>query len=147
MTATAAKVELINENKLGVARGTPVEEAVEKNFRGETMEVGLYLAMARQAQREGYPEVSAALKDIAWEEAGHAAGYAELNGLISASTLENLKKMLAGEAMANRMKKEAATKAKEANCDPAHDLFDESSRDEGRHARAIEGLIRRYFGG
>lgn len=75
-------VELINENKLGVAKGTPVEDTVETNFRGETAEAGLYLAMSRQAQREGYPEISEALKSIALDEAWHAARYAELNGKI-----------------------------------------------------------------
>lgn len=138
-------VELINEVKLGVAKGTVVEEAVTMNFRGETSEVGLYLAMARQAEREGYPEVSRSLIDIAWEEAWHASHYAELNGLISASTKDNLQKMLAGETGANKGKREAAVKAKEAGIDPAHDYFDESSRDEGRHARALEGLLKRYF--
>jgi rubrerythrin len=138
-------VELINEVKLGVAIGTAVEEAVDMNFKGETSEVGLYLAMARQAEREGYPEVARTLVNIAWEEAEHAALYAELNGLISASTRENLEKMLAGETGANKGKREAALKAKEVGCDPAHDIFDESSRDEGRHARSLEGLLNRYF--
>ena len=138
-------VELINEVKLGIAKGTAVEEAVDKNFNGETAEVGLYLAMARQAEREGYPEVGRTLVTIAWEEAGHAALYAELNGLISVSTKENLEKMLAGETGANKGKREAAVKAKEINCDPAHDIFDETSRDEGRHAQSLEGLLKRYF--
>lgn len=137
--------ELINEVVLGASKGTEVEEAVDQNFRGETMEVGLYLAMARQAEREGYPEVAGVLETIAWEEAQHSAHYAELNGKVSASTRENIAKMLAGETAANRMKKEAATKAKEIGCDAAHDYFDESSRDEGRHARALEGLLKRYF--
>ncbi len=138
-------VELVNEVKLGVAKGTGVQEAVEMNFRGETTEVGLYLAMARQAQREGYPEVARSLVDIAWDEAQHAALYAELNGLISASTKENLERMLRGEQGANKGKREAAIKAKEIGCDPAHDILDESSRDEGRHANAIEGMLKRYF--
>lgn len=137
--------ELINEVKLGVARGTAVEEAAAMNFRGETSEVGLYLAMARQAEREGYPEVAQALVKIAWEEAEHAALYAELNGLISTSTRQNLEKMLAGETGANKGKREAAVKAKEIGCDPASAVFDESSRDEGRHARSLEGLLKRYF--
>jgi rubrerythrin len=85
--------------------------------------------MARQAQREGYPEIAEALKRIAWEEAEHAARYAELNGLISGSTKENLEKMLNGEMGANKGKRESAVKAKEVNVDEAHDLFDESSRD------------------
>jgi len=139
------EVDLINEVKLGVAKGTVVEEAVEHNFRGETSEVGLYLAMARQAYREGFPEVAETLIRIAREEAWHAAGYAELAGKISPSTAENVAKMLAGEQMANRGKREAAVKAKEAGIDPAHDFFDETSRDEARHARALKGLLDRYF--
>lgn len=140
-------MELVNENKLSVAKGTEVEGAVEGNFKGETAEVGLYLAMARQAQREGYPEVAQALESIAWDEAWHAAHFAELNGLISASTKENIERMLEGEIKANKGKREAAVKAKEIGLDPAHDFFDESSRDEGRHARALQGLLDRYFQG
>ncbi len=138
-------MELVNVNKLGVSKGTDVEEAVMANFRGETQEVGLYLAMARQAQREGYPEIAEALKRIAWEEADHAARYAELNGLISGSTKENLEKMLNGEMGANKGKRESAVKAKEVNVDEAHDLFDESSRDEARHAMMLKGLLERFF--
>ncbi len=136
---------LTNENVLGVARGSEVEEAVKANFQGETAEVGLYLAMSRQAQREGLPEIAEALKAIAMDEAWHAARFAELNGLISESTKENLEKMLAGEQGANKGKRTAVVKAKEIGIDEAHDLFDESSRDEGRHARTIEGLLKRYF--
>ncbi len=138
--------ELINENKLGIAKGGPMEAVVEANFKGETSEVGLYLAMARQAQREGYPEIAGVLKTIAWDEANHAARYAELGGMISESTKENLEKMLSGETEANKGKREAAVKAKEAGVDEPHDLFDEASRDEARHARALEGLLKRYFG-
>ncbi len=138
-------MELISENKIGVAKGTPVEEAVEANFRGETSEVGLYLAMAKQAQREGYPEVAQVLRSIAADEAEHAASYAEMNGKISPSTKENIKKMLAGEQAANRGKREAALKAKEAGVDEAHDFFDVSARDEARHARALQGILDRYF--
>lgn len=138
-------MEIINENKLGAAKGTVVEEAVDKNFSGETQEVGLYLAMARQAQREGYPEIAEVLKVFAIEEAWHAARFAELNGKISSSTKENLEMMLKGETGASNGKKEAATRAKEAGIDEAHDAFDESSRDEARHARALEGLLKRYF--
>ena len=137
--------DLVIENQIGVAKGTEVEDAVMANFKGETAEVGLYLAMARQAEREGYPEVARSLKDIAWDEANHAAQFAELNGLISESTKENIERMLKGERMANKGKREAALKSKEINVDPAHDFFDESARDEGRHARALEGLLKRYF--
>lgn len=139
-------MELVNENKLGVSKGTVVENQAEANFKGETAEVGLYLAMARQAQREGYPEISEVLKSIAWDEAWHAARYAELNEKISTSTKENIEKMLSGEQGANKGKREAAVKAKEAGIDEAHDVFDETSRDEARHAKALEGLLKRYFG-
>lgn len=138
------KMDLVNEVKLGCAKGTELEGAVGKNFDGETSEVGLYLAMARMAQREGYPEIAEVLKTIAWEEAEHAAHFAELNGKIG-STEENLKKMLSGELAANKGKRESAMKAKEIGNDHCHDYFDESSRDEGRHAQALEGLIKRYF--
>ncbi len=138
-------MELINVNRIGVAKGTAVEEAVMANFKGETEEVGLYLAMARQAQREGYPEIAEALKRIAWEEAEHAARYAELNGLISENTKENLEKMAHGEMGANNGKRQAALKAKESNVDEAHDLFDESSRDEARHHLMLKGLLQRFF--
>jgi rubrerythrin len=138
-------MELVNVNKLGVSKGTAVEEAVMANFRGETQEVGLYLAMARQAQREGYPEIAETLKRIAWEEADHAARYAELNGLISGSTKENLEKMLSGEMGANKGKRESAIKAREVHIDEAQDLFNESSRDEARHAMMLKGLLERFF--
>ena len=137
--------ELTIENQIGATKGSQVEKEVTDNFRGETAEVGLYLAMARQADREGYPEVARALKDIAWDEANHAAQFAELNGLIAKSTRENVEKMLNGERNANKGKREAALKSKEHNIDPAHDFFDESARDEGRHARALEGLLKRYL--
>lgn len=138
-------MELVNENKIGLTKGTPLEEDVKQEFRGETMEVGLYLAMARQAQREGLPEVAEVLKTIAFEEAAHAARFAELNGRISTNTKANIEKMLKGEIEANIGKKEAAKKAKEAGFDEAHDALDESSRDEARHARALQGLLDRYF--
>jgi len=138
--------ELINRNKIGVSKGTPLEDVVEANFKGETMEIGLYLAMARQAQRDGYPEIAEVLKSIAWDEARHAARYAELGGKISESTKENLVRMLKGEIGANRGKRDAAVKAKEAEIDEAHDVFDETSRDEARHAKALEGLLKKYFG-
>ncbi len=137
--------DLVNEVKLGVAKGTVVEDAVKANFEGECSEVGLYLAMARQAEREGLPVVAGVLRSIGLDEAEHAAHFAELGGMISESTKENIEKMLAGECGANAGKRKAAVDAKEANIDPAHDFFDESSRDEGRHAKALEGLLKWYF--
>ncbi|MTI81466.1 MAG: rubrerythrin family protein [Firmicutes bacterium] len=133
------------ENKLGVTNGTVLEEAVKANFAGENSEVGWYLAVARQAQREGYPEVAEVLKTIAWEEAEHAARFGELNGEISESTKENIEKALQGEQKSNQMKREAALKAKENDIDPAHDFFDEAAKDEARHARALKGMLDRYF--
>ncbi len=138
-------MDLINEHTIGVTKGTEVEAAVMANFKGETYEVGVYLAMARQAQREGFPEVAETLKTIAWDEANHAAHFAEMNGLISKSIKENLEAMLNGEVGANKAKKESATKAKACDCDPAHDFFDESSRDEARHAQMLNGLLKRFF--
>lgn len=138
-------LDLINENNFGEAKGTTLEEAVDRNFKGETSEVGLYLAMAWQAQREGLPEIAGVLKGIAWEEAQHATRFAVLNGMISTSTKENLEKMLAGEQAANKGKREAAIKAREAAGDETHEVFDESSRDEARHAQILEGLLKRYF--
>ncbi|MHC1636520.1 MAG: ferritin-like domain-containing protein [Candidatus Methanospirareceae archaeon] len=138
-------MELVNENKIGIARGSKLEGVVGANFKGEATEVGLYLAMARCAQREGYPEIAEVLKTIAFEEAMHAARFAELNGEISISTKENLERMLNGERMANKEKKGAAERAREAGLDEVADFFEESSRDEARHARALEGLLKRYF--
>ncbi|UMZ72842.1 ferritin-like domain-containing protein [Natranaerofaba carboxydovora] len=139
------KNELTMANTLGEAKGTGAEMAVKQNFSGETQETGLYLAMARQAQREGYPEVAESLKRIAFEEAEHAARFAELNGMINESTLENLKEMLEGETFANKGKKEAADKAMEEKLYETSSYFLESSNDEARHARMLEGLIERYF--
>jgi len=138
-------MEIINEHKLGVCKGTELEEAVQANFNGETQEVGIYLAMARQAQREGLPEVAEVLTRIAIEEAQHAAHFAELGGIIKPTLKENIEMMIEGETKANNEKKAAAKKAKECDVDPAHDFFDESSRDEGRHAEMLKGMLRRYF--
>lgn len=138
-------MDIIYENKLGVTKGSVVEEAVNKNFQGENSEVGLYLAMVRQAQREGYPEIAEVLKSIALDEAWHAARFAELNGAIAASTKTNIENMLKGEIGANNGKKEAADKAKAAGLEEAYAVFEETSRDEARHANALKGLLKRYF--
>ncbi len=137
--------EVTHENKIGSAAGTAVEENVNRNFSGETSEVGLYLAMARQAQRENLPEIAEVLQTIALEEAAHAARFAELNGLISENTKENLEKMLEGECNANKKKMEASHLAHSNGVSEAASVFAEASRDEGRHARALEGLLKRYF--
>jgi rubrerythrin len=140
------ELNLIIENKLGVTKGTGVEQSVAQNYSGENMEVGWYLAAARQAQREGFPEVAEVFKTIAWEEAAHAARFAELNGVIS-TTKENLDKAINGEQNSNRMKRESAIKAKEEGIDEAHDFFDEAAKDEARHARALKGIKDKLFSG
>lgn len=134
-----------SRNRLGICRDTDFEEYNNGEFNGETREVGLYLAMARQAEREGYPEVARYLESVAWEEAQHAARFAELNGKVSELTEENLKKMLKGERGANRAKREVAVEAEEKGFDEARDIWNEASRDEYRHAMALEGLLDRHF--
>ncbi len=138
-------MEIINEHQVGVTKGSQVEDEVMANFKGECSEVGLYLAMARQAQREGFPEVAETLKTIAWDEANHAAQFAELNGLIEPDTKKNLEKMLSGEIGANNGKKAAAVKAGEHNLESAQVFFEESSRDEARHANMLKGILNRFF--
>jgi len=137
-------LKLVCENVLGETKGTELEEAVKKNFNGETGEVGIYLAMARLAQRQGYPEIAEVLKVIAWEEAEHASVFAELNGMIEEDIFENLKKMLEGEMFSNKVKKESADKAQELGIASARDYFNISSKDEARHARMLEGILKRY---
>jgi len=138
------KRELIFEDAIGETKGTELERAVKQNFNGETSEVGIYLAMARQAQREGYPEIAEVLKTIAWEEAEHAARFAELNGMIGDKLFDNIAQMLEGETFANKNKKEDADKAAELGLEAARDYFNESSKDEARHARMLEGILNRY---
>lgn len=138
-------MKIINEHQIGICKGTELEEAVQANFNGETQEVGMYLAMSRQAQREGLPEVGEVLSRIAIEEAQHAAQFAEMNEVIKPTLKENLEMMLEGETKANNEKKAAAKLAKECDMDLAHDFFDESSRDEGRHAKMLKGILERYF--
>jgi len=134
-----------NRNRLGVTKGTEIEEAVENEFKGETMEVGLYLAMARQAEREGYPEIAIVLRNIAMDEAYHASRFAELNGMIKDSLKKSIEYMLDGEMKANVHKRKTAVRAKELGIDEAHDIWDEASRDECRHAEALKGILERYF--
>ena len=150
------KLELFEETELtwpaehvvGVAKGLDQEvvEGLRDNFRGECSEVGMYLAMARVAMREGYPEIATVLEQIAHEEAEHAARFQEMLGdLVSSSTEENLKKMLAGENGACHGKMGIAKKAKALNYDAIHDSVHEMARDEARHGKALEALLKRYF--
>ena len=116
------------------------------NFNGECSEVGMYLAMSRVADRQGYPEVSEAYKRIAFEEAEHAAKFAELLGeVVTPDTKKNLELRAAAEQGACAGKKELATLAKQLNLDAIHDTVHEMAKDEARHGRVFDGLLARYF--
>jgi len=138
------KRKLTVENLIGETKETELEGMVRQNFTGETKETGIYLAMARLAQRQGYPEIAEVLKTIAWEEAEHAARFAELNGMIQEDIFENIRQMLDGETAANEGKKQAADKAANLGLDTTRDYFNESAKDEARHARMLEGILARY---
>ena len=137
------------EHVVGVASDAPAEivEGLRANFQGECSEVGMYLAMARVAYREGYPEIGAYWEKAAWEEAEHAAKFAELLGeVVSDSTKKNLEVRVAAENGATEGKTELAKKAKALNLDAIHDTVHEMARDEARHGKAFAGLLKRYFG-
>jgi len=138
-----------DEHKIGVAQGVDPEilEGLKANFMGECTEVGMYLAMSRQADREGYPEIAEAYKRIAFEEADHAARFAELLGdVVHADTKKNLQLRVEAEFGACQGKKDIATKAKQLNYDAIHDTVHEMCKDEARHGMAFKGLLERYFG-
>ncbi len=133
---------------IGVAEGVDPEilEGLKANFTGECTEVGMYLAMSRQADREGYPEIAEAYKRIAFEEAEHAAKFAELLGeVVAADTKTNLKARVEAEYGACQGKKDLAVKAKQLNLDAIHDTVHEMCKDEARHGQAFLGLLNRYF--
>ena len=137
------------EHVLGVAKGAPEEiiQGLRENFEGECSEVGMYLAMARVAHREGYPEIGLYWEKAAYEEAEHAAKFAELLGeVITASTKKNLEMRVDAENGATSGKFELAKMAKELGLDAIHDTVHEMARDEARHGKAFEGLLNRYFG-
>ena len=122
-----------------------VLEGLRAHFNGECSEVGMYLAMSRQADREGYPEIAEAFKRYAWEEAEHAAKFAELLGECVWDTKTNLKKRMEAEAGACEDKKRIATLAKKLDLDAIHDTVHEMAKDEARHGKGFEGLYNRYF--
>ena len=137
------------EHVLGVAQGVDPEiiEDLRSNFQGECSEVGMYLAMSRVAFREGYPEIGEYWKTAAWEEAEHAAKFAELLGeVLTDSTEKNLRMRVEAENGATLGKTMLAKKAKEQNLDAIHDTVHEMARDEARHGKAFAGLLKRYFG-
>lgn len=131
-------------NELGIAKDNEeLKNSLNGQFNGETAEVGLYLAMARVAQRAGYAEAAEVLKVIAWEEAEHAAQYAELTGRVSDCTKTNITQMMNGEVGANIFKTDLAAKAKAANLTELYTFIDHAARDEARHACMLEGLLKR----
>ncbi len=137
-----------DEHRIGVAKDVDQEilDGLRANFTGECTEVGMYLAMSRQAEREGHPEVAEAYKRIAFEEAEHASRFAELLGeVLVADTRENLKARVAAEHGACKGKKDIATRAKELGYDAIHDTVHEMCKDEARHGMAFKGLLERYF--
>ena len=136
------------EHIVGIAADAPeeIKEGLRANFNGECTEVGMYLAMARVAAREGYPEIALYWEKAAYEEAEHAAKFAELLGeVVSDSTKKNLEVRVAAENGATAGKFELAKKAKELNFDAIHDTVHEMARDEARHGKAFAGLLKRYF--
>ena len=135
------------EHIIGVAKGLDEEMIKDLNshFNGECTEVGMYLAMSRQADREGYPEIAEAFKRYAWEEAEHAAKFAELLGDVVWDTKTNLEKRMAAEAGACADKYRIAKIAKARDLDAIHDTVHEMAKDEARHGKGFEGLYNRYF--
>ena len=136
------------EHVLGVAKGCPedIMAGLKSNFEGECSEVGMYLAMARVAYREGYAEIGAYYEKAAWEEAEHAAKFAELLGeVLTDSTKKNLQMRVDAENGATKGKFELAKRAKEEGLDAIHDTVHEMARDEARHGKAFKGLLDRYF--
>ncbi|MCR5302631.1 MAG: NADH peroxidase [Lachnospiraceae bacterium] len=136
------------EHVVGVAKGVSEDiiEDLRANFNGECSEVGMYLAMARVAFREGYPEIGMYYEKAAFEEAEHAAKFAELLGeVVTDSTKKNLELRIEAENGATAGKTDLAKRAKAANLDAIHDTVHEMARDEARHGKAFKGLHDRYF--
>jgi len=137
------------EHVVGVAQGVPEDilQDLRNNFQGECSEVGMYLAMSRVAYREGYPEIGEYWKTAAFEEAEHAAKFAELLGeVLTDSTKKNLEMRVEAENGATAGKTDLAKRAKALNLDAIHDTVHEMARDEARHGKAFAGLLKRYFG-
>ncbi len=137
-----------SEHKVGIAKGIDPEiiEGLRANFTGECTEVGMYLAMARVAHREGYPEIGLYWEKAAYEEAEHATKFAELLGeVVTDSTKKNLEMRVEAENGATAGKTELAKRAKELGLDAIHDTVHEMARDEARHGKAFKGLLDRYF--
>ena len=137
------------EHEVGITKDVPQEiiEGLRANFNGECTEVGMYLAMARVAHREGYPEIGLYWEKAAYEEAEHAAKFAEMLGeVVTSSTKTNLEMRVAAENGATAGKFDLAKMAKAANLDAIHDTVHEMAKDEARHGKGFEGMLKRYFG-
>ena len=147
LVATGDALVWADEHKIGVAQGVDPEilKGLRDHFAGECSEVGMYLAMSRQADREGYPEIAEAFKRYAWEEAEHAAKFAELLGECVWDTRTNVEKRMLAEQGACEDKKRIATLAKQQNLDAIHDTVQEMCKDEARHGAGFQGLFNRYF--
>ena len=144
----SAALSFETEHEIGVAKGCDAEMIKDLNahFNGECTEVGMYLAMSRQADREGYPEIAEAFKRYAFEEAEHASKFAELLGDVVWDTKTNLEKRMNAESGACADKNRIAKRAKELGLDAIHDTVHEMAKDEARHGRGFYGLFERYFG-
>ncbi len=145
----SGEMEWAAEHVVGVAKGVDQEiiDGLRENFNGECSEVGMYLAMSRVAHREGYPEIGLYWEKAAFEEAEHAAKFAELLGeVLTDSTKKNLEMRVDAENGATAGKTALAKKAKELGLDAIHDTVHEMARDEARHGKAFKGLLDRYFG-
>ena len=149
VVANEGELTWADEHRIGVAKDVDPEivEGLKAHFMGECTEVGMYLAMSRQADREGYPEVAEAYKRIAWEEAEHASKFAELLGEVVWDTKTNLEARIEAENGACEDKKRIATLAKQQNLDAIHDTVHEMCKDEARHGQVFQGLHRRFFSG
>lgn len=148
-TAQSGEMTWAAEHVVGVAQGVSEDIIADlrANFTGECTEVGMYLAMARVAHREGYPEIGMYYEKAAFEEAEHAAKFAELLGeVVTDSTKKNLQMRVEAENGATAGKTDLAKRAKAANLDAIHDTVHEMARDEARHGKAFKGLLDRYFG-
>lgn len=149
LEASEGGIQFVQEHVIGIANEYGIDDEMRKDLNahwmGECTEVGMYLAMSRQADREGYPEVAEAFKRYAWEEAEHASKFAELLGDVVWDTKTNLEKRMNAEAGACEDKFRIAKNAKAQGWDAIHDTVHEMAKDEARHGKGFEGLYNRYF--
>ncbi len=135
----------IRRYQWGVVKGTRFEEPLKEQARGESASIGWYLAAAKQAEIEGLPEVARALRDIAWEDANHAATFVELTGGVSMNTRDNLAKAYHGETESNKVKLEFSRQAREDGLDGTQSVLTEAAQAEQAHARTLKTLLDKHF--